>query len=60
MTILRMVVVICLLGLDGCVTSEPGALVGTTLGDRPVICYVYARRTHVLVPIACAQAQLLY
>jgi hypothetical protein len=55
-----MVVVISVLALSGCVTSEPGALVGTTLGDRPVICYVYARRSHVLVPIACAQAQLLY
>jgi hypothetical protein len=60
MTILRMAVVISVLALDGCVTSEPGALVGTTLGDRPVVCYVYARRTHVLVPISCAQAQLLY
>jgi hypothetical protein len=48
------------LTLAGCVTATPPVMAETTLGTRPVICYVYARRTRVLVPISCSMAQILY
>ena len=60
MSIRMMVVSICLLGLSGCVTASVPAMVETTLGERSVICYVYAKRTRMMVPISCAQARLIY
>ena len=52
--------IFAVLTLEGCVTATPPIMAETTLGTRPVICYVYARRSRVLVPISCSMAQILY
>jgi hypothetical protein len=55
-----LIVLIAVLTLEGCVTATPPITAETTLGTRPVTCFVYARRSRVLVPVACNLAQILY
>jgi hypothetical protein len=56
----KLIILVAMLALGGCVTATPPVIAETTLGTRPVICYVYARRSRVLVPISCSMAQILY
>jgi len=58
---MKIILLISMLMLTGCYVgnnvTEPGPIVETSQGEKPVVCYVYARHRKMLVPVSCATAE---